>query len=297
MSAVPGRCIACGDLPVPTRRGPGLQLLASPGCGLEWRHPLPSESELESLYGPGYFERWGVRDRVSLQRVRAMKQRSYARLLRAVAAHRAGGRLLDVGCAAGFLMESARGRGYQPFGLDLSAEAVAYARRSFGRQVECGRLEDPVFPGIRFDVVTLVDVFEHVTNPAGLLAAALERLAPDGVLAAVMPNAASWTRRLLGSRWPHYAPEHVFYWTPRSLRRFLADRGWRVLALRTGFRKTFTADYLGAYAACVGSWLPPGLSLLGSRSFTVPTGEMLVIAAPPAADSAPAAAPAADSRG
>lgn len=283
MSELAGRCIACGDRPLPALRGRALRLLRSPGCGLEWRDPLPSDAELESLYGPGYFERWGVRDRLSLQRVRVMKQRSYARLLRAIAAHQPGGRLLDVGCAAGFLMEAARGRGYEPYGLELNPEAVAYARRSFGRHVERGRLEDAVFPGTRFDVVTLVDVFEHVSNPVALLAAAAERLAPDGVLAAVMPNAASLTRRLLGRRWPHYAPEHVFYWTPRSLKRFLGERGWTLRELRTGFRKTFTASYLSAYAACIGSWLPPGIGLLGERALTLPTGEMLVIAAPPAA--------------
>ena len=59
-------------------------------------------------------------------------------------------------------------------------------------------------------------------------------------------------RRLLGARWPHYAPEHLWYWTPASLARFLRGRGLEVVALGTGVRKTYTGRYLHAYASCLG---------------------------------------------
>ena len=85
-------------------------------------------------------------------------------------------------------------------------------------------------------------------------------------------------RRVLGRRWPHYAPEHLFHWSPRSLVPYLESRGFRVDAVHTGVRKTFTGRYLEAYAASVGAWLPPGVGLLGNRSVRVPTGEMLVVA-------------------
>ena len=114
-------------------------------------------------------------------------------------------------------------------------------------------------------MVTLIDVLEHVPDPAALLAAVHRRLLPGGVLAAVLPNAASLTRRLLGRRWPHYAPEHLFFWTPAALRRQLAAAGFEVREIRTGIRKTYTAEYLEAYAAVTGAWLPPGLRWLGPR--------------------------------
>lgn len=275
-------CLVCGDEPVAVLQKRDLRIVRSPSCGLEWRDPLPDAAELAALYAPGYLERWGAHDERTLARVREMKRRTYARLFAEIERHRPGGRLLDVGCATGFLLEAAEERGFEAYGLDLNAEAVDFSRRRFGERVQRGALEEDRFSGLRFDVVTLVDVFEHVLDPEALLAAARERLAAGGVLVAVMPNAASWVRRLLRGRWPHYALEHLFYWTPHSLERFLADRDWWVLALHTGFRKTFTASYLRSYADCVGSWLPPGLGIAGNRAFSVPTGEMLAIAGPKA---------------
>jgi SAM-dependent methyltransferase len=155
---------------------------------------------------------------------------------------------------------------------------VSIARERFGERVQQGELDSAAFPGISFDVVTLIDVLEHVPDPAASLSRVYERLAPGGVLAAVLPNAASLVHRLLGPRWPHYAPEHLFFWTPRALERQLAAAGFAVHAIRTGLRKTFTGDYLTAYAACTGAWLPPGLGWLGRRTLRLPTGEMLALA-------------------
>jgi SAM-dependent methyltransferase len=258
-----------------------MAVVRSPACGLEWQVPFPDEAGLRSLYGPEYFARWGVSDATSLERVRAMKHATYRTLFGEIRRHRRSGRLLDVGCAAGFLLEVAGEQGFEAFGLDRNPEAVRMARERFGDRVEQGSLESGAFPGVTFDVVTLIDVLEHVADPAELLDAILPRLEPGGVLAAVLPNRASWMRRILGSRWPHYVAEHLYHWSPRNLDRFLSQRGWEVRAIRTGLRKTFTGNYLTAYAARVGSWLPPGLALLGDRHLRIPTGEMLMIAGSP----------------
>lgn len=274
----PGRCPVCGDRPEPRIERPPLRVVRSPGCGLEWQDPFPGDAELAALYGDDYFARWGVRDEAGLARVRAMKIESYGPLLDALQAVRPGGRLLDVGCAFGFLLDAARARGFEAFGLDLSAAAVAHARRAHRERVHVGPLDDSAFPGVRFDAVTLVDVLEHLPAPAELLARVRARLAPGGALAALLPNAASAVRRLLGARWPHYAREHLWYWTPDSLRRFLAAQGFAVVALRTGVRKTYTGTYLHAYASCLGGGFTPVFRLLGPMRVRVATGEMWVIA-------------------
>ena len=255
-----------------------LAVVRSPGCGLEWQRPFPSPERLRELYAGDYFQRWGARDPAALARVRAMKHASYRDLLRELTRLRPGGRLLDLGCAMGFLLEVAEQAGFQGWGLDLNPEAVRAAKQRFGDRVAEGELDASAFPGVAFDVVTLIDVLEHVPDPASLLAAVHRRLLPGGVLAAILPNAASLTRRLLGRRWPHYAPEHLFFWTPAALGRQLAAAGFEKPEIRTGIRKTYTAEYLSAYAAVTGAWLPPGLRWLGTRQLRVPTGEMLALA-------------------
>jgi len=278
VSGAPARCIACGAEAAPLFQRGELAIVRCGSCGLEWQRPFPSPQRLRELYAGDYFARWGARDPEAFERVRASKQASGRELLAELARLRPGGRLLDLGCAMGFLLEAAEAAGFQGFGLDLNPEAVGVAKRRFGDRVMLGELDDAVFPGLRFDAVTLIDVLEHVPDPASLLARVRERLAPGGVLAALLPNAASLTRRLLGRRWPHYTPEHLFFWNPAALARQLEAAGFQVRGIRTGIRKTYTAEYLVAYAAVTGAWLPPGLGLLGARRLRVPTGEMLALA-------------------
>jgi SAM-dependent methyltransferase len=210
-----------------------------------------------------------------------MKIASAQGLLREVAKLRPGGRLLDVGCALGFLLEAAEQAGFEGFGLELNPGAAAAAKQRFGARIAQGELAPSAFPGVEFDVITLIDVLEHAPAPIELLARVRERLTAGGVLAAVLPNAASLVRRLLRSRWPHYAEEHLFHWTPGALARQLAASGFEVREIRTGIRKTYTAEYLLAYGAVTAAWLPPGLGLLGRRTLRVPTGEMLALAVRP----------------
>jgi len=277
----PRRCIVCGGVPSEAAVARGLALRRCGDCGLAWRRGFPDAPALAALYGDDYLERWGIHSPERRAAVRAMKEASHRPFLAAIARHRPGGRLLDLGCALGFLLGVAREAGFDAYGLDLNAAAVADARREFGDRVHAGPLDDTAFPGVRFDAITLIDVLEHVPDPEALLETLASRLAPEGVIAAVLPDAGSLTARLFGRRWPHYNEEHLFYWSASNLRTFLQERGWRVLALRRGVLKTYTARYLDHYARQMGRTPPPGLRRLGDLRLRIPTGEMLVIAARP----------------
>lgn len=283
MIEAPQHCPVCGDMPSACFRLASREIVRSPGCGLEWQRPFPGESELQALYGGDYFRRWGIDSPGALARVRAAKEDTYRALLEEARCIGPGRRLLDVGCAFGFLQGVAERLGLEAYGLDLNREAIAVARAEFGARVHCGPLDARAFPGLSFDVVTLIDVLEHVPDPGALLTSVAARLARGAVAVAVLPNAASTTRRILGRRWPHYAPEHLWHWTPTAIRRFLEAAGWRVLRLRTGVRKTFTVGYLRAYARALGRWAPPAPAWAENLRLRIPTGEMLVVATPPEA--------------
>jgi len=210
-----------------------------------------------------------------------MKEATYETFLDALPNRSAGGALLDVGCAHGYLLAAARSRGFDVHGVEPSPPAAAAAREELGAErIHEGMLGPEAFPGRVFDVITLIDVFEHVPDPAAFLSSVRERLAPGGVALLVLPNAASLVARVLGGRWPHLAGEHLFHWSPASFERFLTERGFSVEAVRTGVRKTFTTSYLTSYASVVGAWLPPGLGLLPNVQLRIPTGEMLALVSP-----------------
>jgi SAM-dependent methyltransferase len=243
-----------------------------------WLRPFPDAARLAQIYSVDYFERWGIHSPERLAEVRAMKEATYRAFLARIAPHRTGGALLDIGCALGFLLGVAGRAGYEAYGLDRNVLAVERARAEFGERVEAGDLGDSPFPGTSFAVVTMVDVLEHVPEPGTLLAAVAERLEPQGVLALLLPNASSWTARVLRGAWPHLAEEHLWLWTPSGIEAFLGRHGWRVLDLRTGVRKTFTARYLASYRRALGAWSPPSNGVLGGLRFPAFTGEMLVLA-------------------
>jgi len=163
------------------------------------------------------------------------------RLLDLVARHRPGGRLLEVGCGHGLLLDEARRRGYETLGLELSAGAAAYARATLGLDVREERLED-LAPEEPFDAIVLADVIEHLDDPVGALDRLAELLAPGGVLCVVTPDPSSPTARLAGSRWWGYLPAHTYLLPRMTLRELLGARGL-VVSADVPLVRTFTLGY------------------------------------------------------
>jgi 2-polyprenyl-3-methyl-5-hydroxy-6-metoxy-1,4-benzoquinol methylase len=138
------------------------------------------------------------------------------------------GRLLDVGCALGDFIEVARELGWDAEGIEISAYAAAQARAR-GLRVPTGTLEDVVLPERAYDVVTLYDVIEHLTDPVRTLQRVRGLLRPDGVVHVVTPNVGGLQARLLGPRWYHYKPgEHIYLFSPTTAREAIerAGLGW-----------------------------------------------------------------------
>ena len=100
---------------------------------------------------------------------------------------RTGLRLLDVGCGAGIAAEALAQRGFDVLGLDASTEAVAAARaHASGRKLQpsyrAGAPEVLHSEGLRFPIVTALEVIEHVPDPAIFVRILAELLEPGGLL-------------------------------------------------------------------------------------------------------------------
>jgi 2-polyprenyl-3-methyl-5-hydroxy-6-metoxy-1,4-benzoquinol methylase len=154
-------------------------------------------------------------------------------------------RLLDVGCGTGELLRCARQLGFAAEGVELSPALAAQVEAEVGCRVQCGFLTEVDLPSQRFDVVTLLDLLEHVEEPLEVLVRARELLRPGGVLLLLTPNEHALVRevarllhRLSGGRLDRpmrllYYPEHVSYFTRQSLLRLVAAAGLELLRHRT----------------------------------------------------------------
>jgi SAM-dependent methyltransferase len=143
------------------------------------------------------------------------------------------GRWLDVGCGAGTLMEAVRDRGWDVVGTEVSASA-AEAVRAKGFDVRAGELRQLGLETASFDVVSMVEVVEHVPDPRALLAEARPLLRPGGALYATTPHGRGISARLLRTGWSVVAPpEHLQLFSLRGLRSALESAGFVVDSAKT----------------------------------------------------------------
>ncbi len=75
------------------------------------------------------------------------------------------GRLLDVGCAAGFFLKAAKDSGWDVRGVEPSRWLAEWGRKKYGLDIRAGTLDSVKFPSNSFDAVTMWDVLEHVPDP------------------------------------------------------------------------------------------------------------------------------------
>jgi 2-polyprenyl-3-methyl-5-hydroxy-6-metoxy-1,4-benzoquinol methylase len=239
-------------------------------CGTVHQPSLPRGRELHDLYRAMSDEGY-IRE--------AEGRRRNARwLLDLLAEHVPGGRLLEVGCGYGLLLDEARRRGYEVEGVELSAEAVRYARERLGLPVREMALEDATLEaaadGERYDAVVAVDVLEHLDDPVAALDRLCALLAPGGALLTVNGDPSSLVARVAGSRWWCYEPAHACLIPRRKLRELIHARGLVVVADATTVH-SFSLRYwltclserggrAGGALAYVAARLPPTLMLKAS---------------------------------
>jgi SAM-dependent methyltransferase len=141
-------------------------------------------------------------------------------------------RWLDVGFGAGELMNAAAAHGWQVVGTEVSPRPLEVLSEA-GYEVHLGELGDSGLSEEDFDVVSLIEVLEHVRDPGGLLDAASERLRPGGRLWVTTPHSRGISARLLRTRWSVMSPpEHLQLFSVAGLRLALGRAGMVDCAIR-----------------------------------------------------------------
>jgi SAM-dependent methyltransferase len=219
-----------------------------PRCGLRGLVVQPAAAEFPRLYAGDYFRGGDVRcghvgDYFAERPVLLAEAR--ALVAEVIEPARTGpatgpGRLLELGCASGVVLEAARERGWSVQGVEYSADAAAEAAR-YGIAVAVGGLAEAKLPDLAFDVAFAGDVLEHVPDPALVLAELSRVIAPGGALVVRGPMATHSLARGLGllvtgalgrTRFLDEPPYHLWEFTPGPLRRLVEAAGFGVESFR-----------------------------------------------------------------
>lgn len=238
-------------------------IMECPDCRYGVTIPQLSDEDLARYYSSAYYEGYcefsGEAGGGPAQRLRGWFRRwSTARRYRRppyLLDDTPPGRMLDVGCGAGDLLEHFARRGWETYGIDPSDSGIATAARR-GARVHRGTLRDQPWQAGSFALITLQHSLEHIVDPVDALRRARALLEPEGLLVVVVPNWSCWQRRFLfRSRWAHLdLPRHQQHFSIRALERLAAMLDLRVQDAGTSSTVISTAYSLHFLLA--GRWTP-----------------------------------------
>jgi len=256
-------------------------------CSTKFIWPQPSEDEIRAIYSKNYYDSWGITGEQGDGSVKAMKTATFERRMDLIEKHIKPGKILDIGCACGYFLETAAKRGFTPYGVELSDYSCKIAKESLGEEnIFNGTIENAPFDDKSFDAVAMSDLLEHVTNPNKTLSKVRGLLKDGGVIMIMTPDHGSLTAALMGRRWTHYKEEHLFYFNRRALKYILDKNGFKVLEVRSAEKAMNLKYFKTQFNIYTNALITPLVNLAVrllperflSKNFYLPLGEMAVIA-------------------
>lgn len=218
-------------------------------CGLLFTRPRPGREAITRLYQKYYLSTAPSGTLVGgssfIRRHPALRRlwHLYCGQYLGYVLKNAHGRVLDIGCGTGGLLEELSRNGCEPHGVELNPDSVEICRKK-GLDVQQGDLEDFEFEDDCFDSIILWHVIEHVPSPTRTLEKIRKILKPGGSIYLFLPNAGSYLTKIFGVNWfPWQIPFHFYHFTPRTFSAIAQKCGFKVDRL-----KAVTPEYYLSYS-------------------------------------------------
>jgi len=184
-----------------------------------------SDADAVDLYDDSYLD--------ETRRFQPATTKRYDGILERIERVAAGRRMVEVGFGNGQFLHTARARGWDVTGVEVSRAACDWVRDQYDIRTACGLFENVSIEPGSLDAVSSMETIEHLYDPVSFVERAREVLVANGVLFLTTPNAACLTRRLIGLDWRGYTRGHTLLFTPSRLRRFLHEHGFETTHIET----------------------------------------------------------------
>jgi 2-polyprenyl-3-methyl-5-hydroxy-6-metoxy-1,4-benzoquinol methylase len=226
MESMDPLCPLCGRSSQPWILQYGYWIRDCKGCGHRFTELHATPDHVTTVYADTYFNSGGAGYPDYLAEAALLRQqgRRYAKLLKRYATP---GTMLDVGAAAGFILQGFFDDGWQGRGIEPNATMARHARQTLNLPVEVGTLEQ-LQASEAFDLVTIIQVVGHFFDIQQAFAAASQHTKSGGFWLIESWNYKSGMAKLLGAHWHEYSPPSVLHWfSPDSLAQFAARYGFK----------------------------------------------------------------------
>lgn len=215
-------------------------------CKTIFVDPTPSKKELDLVYNnPQYYLSW-EEDITKNEKIRLESDFKKANLfLKKISRHIGqSGKILDIGCALGHFLywmtpyfSELYGTEYSDYALSNMTDKKIKTSKEF-----IGKFDDNFF-----DVICAWEVLEHTTNPKEFIKEVKRILKPGGKLLLSFPNSQSVAFTILKQKWYQVVPpEHLFFFSSKSVRLLLNEEGFQNIQMFSGSRYEINPN-LGLY--------------------------------------------------
>ncbi len=189
-------------------------------CGLVQASPLPDQESVNKLYQGDYWKNYtfyssqiSAHEKYFRQKVTEIKR------------YHQSGKLLDIGCAVGVLLQVAKNSGFSVYGIDVASYAVKECQKK-GLPAATGTIHT-IEQKNHYDVVAAYEVVEHERDPLQTAITAQKLLKTGGLFVVTVPNSETLSARLMGKNWFGYKnKEHLFHFTRQSFYLLLKKAGF-----------------------------------------------------------------------
>lgn len=220
------RCLVCGGKYELSRiKG----LIKCDACGFLTTDMDLSAMEIKKLYSADYFHGEEYADYLSDKKIIQKNFIKRIKRIGRVLTDMNEKSLLEVGCAYGFFLETAKGFFKDTEGIDISDDAVQYARDQLGQNAHAG--DFALFESYRkYDVICMWDTIEHLQNPDLYIEQAGKLLKKGGHICITTGDVGSLNARVRGKKWRQiHPPTHLHYFSKNTLSLLLRKKGFRVV--------------------------------------------------------------------
>ncbi|KAB8027997.1 class I SAM-dependent methyltransferase [Fluviispira multicolorata] len=215
------------------------QMVCCKECNLVYLNPRVKSNIILNSYtnsdDPTFFEQNNLR-------IRTFKKQ-LNKIVRTLSITPNKNYILDIGCAGGAFPKAAHDLGFKVIGIEPNKWLVNEGIKKYNIDLKSGILSDFNFQKENFNIITLWDVIEHLTNPEEVLHSISHIIKNDGYLLINYPDVNSLACKLMRSKWPFYLNVHLFYFNRKTINKFLDNCGFKVISCEP-FWQTLELGYI-----------------------------------------------------
>jgi 2-polyprenyl-3-methyl-5-hydroxy-6-metoxy-1,4-benzoquinol methylase len=181
-------------------------------------------------------QKWSVEDTVDDERLRIAFDKNTLKLYKKFITkikelhHLPGKKILDIGCSVGAFLHVAKEEGFDASGLELGKASADYAEKKQHTKVANKSIFDYEVPDNSYDIVSMLEVIEHLEHPKQAMDIINKLLKPGGLVFLTTPNFTSLYQRLHGQKWwvINCEDEHIMFFDYHSMNNLLVASGFEL---------------------------------------------------------------------